>query len=102
MLFPQFHYYEMVETGFKLANSGYKFCSHSTKHKFDAQFFFSFFLGLYQQHMEVPRLGLQSELQLPAYTTAKVMQDLSRVCKLHHNSQQYWITDPLSEASDGT
>ena len=28
------------------------------------------FLGLHLQHMEVPRLGVESELQLPAYTTA--------------------------------
>ena len=38
------------------------------------------FLGLCLQHMEVPRLGVQSELQLPAYTTA------------------HRILDPLSEA----
>ena len=29
------------------------------------------FLGLHSQHMEVPSLGVESELQLPAYTTAK-------------------------------
>ena len=29
-----------------------------------------FFLGLYLQHMEIPRLGVKSELQLPAYSTA--------------------------------
>ena len=28
------------------------------------------FLGLYLQHMAVPRLGFESKLQLPAYTTA--------------------------------
>ena len=28
------------------------------------------FLGLRLQHMEVPRLGVESELQLLAYTTA--------------------------------
>ena len=28
------------------------------------------FLGLHLQHMEVPSLGVNSELQLPAYTTA--------------------------------
>ena len=28
------------------------------------------FLGLHPWHMEVPRLGVKSELQLPAYTTA--------------------------------
>ena len=36
-------------------------------------FFFSFFLvflGPHPQHMEVPRLGVESELQLLARTTA--------------------------------
>ena len=33
--------------------------------------------------MEVPGLGVESELQLPAYTTATATQDLSRVCDLH-------------------
>ena len=37
--------------------------------------FFFFFLGLHLQHMEVPRLGVKLELQLPAYTTATAMQD---------------------------
>ena len=32
-------------------------------------------LGLYLRHMEVPRLGVESELQLLAYTTATSMQD---------------------------
>ena len=29
-----------------------------------------FFLGLHPHHMEVPRLGVKLELQLPAYATA--------------------------------
>ena len=34
-------------------------------------FFLSFvFLGLHLQHMKVPRLGVKSKLQLPAYATA--------------------------------
>ena len=37
-----------------------------------------FFLGLHPQHMEGPRLGVDSKLQLPAYTTAT--QDLSHIC----------------------
>ena len=41
-------------------------------------FFFFFFLGLHLWHMEVPRLGVESELQLPTYTTATAMQDPSR------------------------
>ena len=32
-------------------------------------FFFFHFLGLYLQHMEVPRLGAKSEVQLSIYKT---------------------------------
>ena len=32
--------------------------------------FLYFFSGPHPHHMEVPRLGVESELQLPAYTTA--------------------------------
>ena len=52
--------------------------------------------------MEVPRLGVESELQLPAYTTATAMQDPSCICNLHHSSQQRRNLNPLSEARDGT
>ena len=38
--------------------------------------FFFVFLGLYPQHMDVPRLGVDSELQLLAYTRATATQDL--------------------------
>ena len=33
------------------------------------------FLGLHLPHMEVPKLGVQSELWLPAYTTAIATPD---------------------------
>ena len=46
--------------------------------------------------MEVPRLGVESELQLPAHATATAMQDL------HHSSRQRQILNPLSKASDQT
>ena len=54
------------------------------------------FLGLHLQHMEVPRLGVELEPQLPASTTATAMQDLSLICDLHHSSQQHGILNPLS------
>ena len=50
--------------------------------------------------MEVPRLGLELELKLLAYTTA--MPDLSHVCNLHYCSPQCQILNPLSEAGDQT
>ena len=52
--------------------------------------------------MEVPRLGVESELQLLAYAIAIAMQGPSHVCTLHHISRQCWILNPLSEAWDGT
>ena len=36
---------------------------------------FFFFLGLHPWHMEVLRLGVKSEVQLPAYVTATAMWD---------------------------
>ena len=41
------------------------------------------FLGLHSQHMEIPRLGVESELQLLAYTIATATQDLSCICDLY-------------------
>ena len=55
---------------------------------------------LHPQHMEGPRLGVESELQLLAYTTATATPRLSYVCSLHCSSWQSQILDPLSEARD--
>ena len=60
------------------------------------------FLGPHPQHMEVPRLGVQSERRLPAYPTATATQDLSRICDLHHSSRQPRTLHPLSKARDRT
>ena len=48
--------------------------------------------------MEVPRLGIESELQLPASTTATP----SLICDLHHSSRQHRILNPLGEAREQT
>ena len=56
----------------------------------------------YPQHTEVPRLGIQSELQLPAYARATATRDLSRACDLHYSSWQQQMLNPLSEARDRT
>ena len=66
-----------------------------------SSFFFFCFLGPNPRHTEVPRLGLESELQLSAYTTAVVTQDPSSICDLH-SSQRCRIPNPLSEARDQT
>ena len=49
--------------------------------------------------MEVGRLEVESELQLPAYGTATAIAkpDPSHVCNLHHSSQQCQIVNPLSK-----
>ena len=52
--------------------------------------------------MEVPRLGVESELELLAYTTATATQVLSCLCDLHHSSRQCRILNPLSKVRDGT
>ena len=52
--------------------------------------------------MEIPRLGVQEELQLLAYTTATPTQNPSHISNLHHSSQQHRILNPLSEASGQT
>ena len=64
--------------------------------------FFFVFLGLHLQLVEFPRLGVESELKLLAYTTATAIQDPSHICNLHHSSRQHWILNPLIEARDQT
>ena len=59
-------------------------------------FYFLVFLGSHPQHMEVPRLQVESELQLPAYTVAIAMPDPSHICDLRR------ILNPLNKARDRT
>ena len=61
---------------------------------------FFVFLGLHLEHMEVPSLWVELELQLPAYVRATATPDPSRVCNLHHSLWQCRIPNPLSEARD--
>ena len=66
-----------------------------------SDFFFSFlFLGLHPQHMEVPRVWVELELHLLAYTSATAMWDLNHICDLHCSSRQCWILNPLSKTRD--
>ena len=50
--------------------------------------------------MEVPRLGVETELQLLTYATAAETPVMSHVCDLHHSSWQHRIHNPLMEARD--
>ena len=52
--------------------------------------------------MEVPGLGVKSELQLQAYPTATTMLDPSHIYNLHCTLQQHRILNPLSQARDQT
>ena len=60
------------------------------------------FLEPHPWHMEIPRLGVEPELQLLAYATATGTRDLSHICNLHHSSQQRHILNPLSRARNQT
>ena len=52
--------------------------------------------------MEVSRLGVESELQLQADTTATATLAPSHICDRHHSLRQLWILNPLSKARDRT
>ena len=58
------------------------------------------FLGPHLRHMEVARLRVKPELQLPAFATATATSDPGHVCDLHHSSQPHRILNPLMEARD--
>ena len=63
-------------------------------------FFFFCFLGLQVRHMEVPRLGVELELQRPAYPTATPMPELNPIFNLHHSLRQRQSLNSLSGAGD--
>ena len=52
--------------------------------------------------MQVPRLKVELELQLPAYTRATATRDPSLFCNLHHSSQKCRILNLLIKARDRT
>ena len=60
------------------------------------------FLGPHPKHMEVPRLGVKSELQVQAYTATTVIQDLRRIRGLYQSSKQCQILNSLGKTRYGT
>ena len=66
--------------------------------------FYLFFSPLHLLHMEIPKLGVRSELKPPAYATAiaTATPDLSCICDLCYSLQQHQIVIPLSKARDQT
>ena len=83
-----------------ITHSLYLICSTSVLF-----FFFCFcFLGPHLQHMEVPRLGVELELQPLAYTTATATRDPSHICTLCHSlgnarSLTHWVRPGIKPAS---
>ena len=62
------------------------------------------FLPPHPWHMEVPRLGIEWELQLPATATVTATRDPSCICNIHHSSQQcgsftHWARPRIKHAS---
>ena len=89
-----------LEWGFKdNQRNSYPFSTQFLRWFLKFLFYFCF-LGPHLRHMEVPRLGVQSELQLLAYATATAMQGPSCVFHLHYSSRQCQILNPLSKAGD--
>ena len=62
-------------------------------------------IGLFRatpQHSEVPRQGVELELQLPVYTSATATPVPSHVYYLHYSSWQCQMLNPPSKAGDWT
>ena len=62
------------------------------------------FLEPHTRHMEGPRLGVTSELQLLGYATATAIQDPSQTFDLHHSSRNagsltHWARPGIEPAS---
>ena len=88
-------------TLYKSIIKGGNFKIHSVLY---SDFFFFVFLGLKPWHMEVPRLGVESEPQLLAYTAATAVPDLSHISNLYHSSRQHgslthWMRPGLEPVS---
>ena len=60
------------------------------------------FIGLHPWHLEVSRLGIESDLYPLAYATATATWDLSHICDLHRSSWQRKILNPMGKAKDWT
>ena len=79
----------------QLINEFSKVAEYKINTQKSAIFFFCF-SGLLLQHMEIPKLGVKSELQL------HTVCDPSHFYILNHSSRQCPSPNPLCEARDGT
>ena len=83
-----------------LMSSGFPYkCLHICQGTSWISFLF-FFLEMHLQRMEVPGLGVESELQLLAYATATATPDQSHIFDLCHSLQQRQILNSLSEVRE--
>ena len=76
------------------AKGHYQGDMHSTVEQSSSVGLFVCFLWLHLWQMEVPRLGVKLELQLPAYTTA--MPDVNHICAKSVNLHCSWHTRSLT------
>ena len=67
-----------------------------------ALIFFFHFLQLHLWHLEVPWLGVESEMKLQAYVRATAAWDPSHIFDLSHSLQQRQILNPVTEVRDWT
>ena len=65
-------------------------------------FFFLSFRAVSKAYGSSQARGQIGAVAAPAYVIAIATQDPSRICNLHHSSQQHWILNPLNEARDQT
>ena len=65
-------------------------------------YFLFLFLGPHLWHVEIPKRGVELELQLLAYTTATATWYLSFIYDQHHSSQQCQIPNPPEQGRDQT
>ena len=65
-------------------------------------FYYFYFIVPHLWQMEIPGLGFEPEMQLPAYITDTAMDDLSCICDIHHSSRQHWILKPQNKGRDWT
>ena len=68
----------------------------------DARFFFSFLFTATRVVYGSSWLGVELELQVPAYATTIAIADLSHICKLCHSSRQCQILNPLNKARESS
>ena len=80
---------------------GERCCMHGILESFEKKIFLVF-LRPHPWHIEVPRLGVELELQLLVCTTATSKPGPSRIFNLYHSSQQHQILNLLSKTRDRT